>query len=295
MAGGRGGGGGWRAAGASRHLQKLAGCARCHTMLATGMQQKAAIQVAPMGVMRRRARRAIARPIAWHARGGAVQQLALPHICCKEAPVRRPAGVAPLARQWPRQRQQVGTKQLCAARCWFRRVMKGREGLPGRQHPWTGSIIMSVASAPVFIGGGVQSPCTAVSCIQGCRGCHSSTQHPQQGISALPLQWRLPLQACMSAMAASLEATARHLVAPGKGLLASDESTGTIGKRLEKAGFQNDEVTPGGCNCAEQRHGKPAQGRRRRRHPPPPPPLPPHPPPCRRHAGRTASSSILHR
>jgi fructose-bisphosphate aldolase class 1 len=43
-------------------------------------------------------------------------------------------------------------------------------------------------------------------------------------------------------MAASLEATARQLAAPGKGLLASDESTGTIGKRLEKAGFENNEV-----------------------------------------------------
>ncbi len=36
-------------------------------------------------------------------------------------------------------------------------------------------------------------------------------------------------------MAQSLEETARQLAAPGKGLLASDESTGTIGKRLEKA------------------------------------------------------------
>lgn len=32
---------------------------------------------------------------------------------------------------------------------------------------------------------------------------------------------------------------ASQLAAPGKGLLASDESTGTIGKRLEKAGIEN--------------------------------------------------------
>lgn len=38
-----------------------------------------------------------------------------------------------------------------------------------------------------------------------------------------------------SIMTQSLEETARQLAAPGKGLLASDESTGTIGKRLEKA------------------------------------------------------------
>ena len=37
--------------------------------------------------------------------------------------------------------------------------------------------------------------------------------------------------------------TASKLAAPGKGILASDESTGTIGKRLEKAGLQNDEVS----------------------------------------------------
>ena len=36
--------------------------------------------------------------------------------------------------------------------------------------------------------------------------------------------------------------TAAQLTAPGKGLLASDESTGTIGKRLTKAGLVNDEV-----------------------------------------------------
>lgn len=36
-------------------------------------------------------------------------------------------------------------------------------------------------------------------------------------------------------MAQSLQETAQQLAAPGKGLLASDESTGTIGKRLEKA------------------------------------------------------------
>lgn len=37
--------------------------------------------------------------------------------------------------------------------------------------------------------------------------------------------------------------TARQLTAKGKGLLASDESTGTIGKRLTKAGLTNDEVS----------------------------------------------------
>ena len=40
-----------------------------------------------------------------------------------------------------------------------------------------------------------------------------------------------------------LEETAATLAMPGRGLLASDESTGTIGKRLEKAGLQNDEVS----------------------------------------------------
>lgn len=38
---------------------------------------------------------------------------------------------------------------------------------------------------------------------------------------------------------AELEATAAALAAPGKGLLASDESPGTIGKRLARAGLEN--------------------------------------------------------
>jgi fructose-bisphosphate aldolase class 1 len=41
---------------------------------------------------------------------------------------------------------------------------------------------------------------------------------------------------------ASLADVAAYLAAPGRGILASDESTGTIGKRLEKVGLQNDEV-----------------------------------------------------
>ena len=36
--------------------------------------------------------------------------------------------------------------------------------------------------------------------------------------------------------------TAQQLTAPGKGLLASDESTGTIGKRFNKAYIENTEV-----------------------------------------------------
>lgn len=39
-----------------------------------------------------------------------------------------------------------------------------------------------------------------------------------------------------------LAKTASRLCQPGKGLAALDESTGTIGKRLEKAGLTNDEV-----------------------------------------------------
>ncbi len=42
---------------------------------------------------------------------------------------------------------------------------------------------------------------------------------------------------------ASLAEVAAYMAAPGKGILASDESTGTIGKRLEKVGISNDEVS----------------------------------------------------
>mmetsp|Transcript_31136 Transcript_31136/g.69204 ORF Transcript_31136/g.69204 Transcript_31136/m.69204 type:complete len:363 (+) Transcript_31136:59-1147(+) len=40
---------------------------------------------------------------------------------------------------------------------------------------------------------------------------------------------------------ADLAAVASYLAAPGKGILAADESTGTIGKRLEKFGLENTE------------------------------------------------------
>jgi fructose-bisphosphate aldolase class I len=40
-----------------------------------------------------------------------------------------------------------------------------------------------------------------------------------------------------------LREIASRLSARGKGILASDESTGTIGKRLEKAGLENTEVS----------------------------------------------------
>ena len=38
-----------------------------------------------------------------------------------------------------------------------------------------------------------------------------------------------------------LEATARAIVAPGKGILAADESTGTIKKRFDKIGVESTE------------------------------------------------------
>src|SRR5215208_5033344 len=38
-----------------------------------------------------------------------------------------------------------------------------------------------------------------------------------------------------------LEGTARELVAPGKGILAADESFGTIGKRFEGVGIESSE------------------------------------------------------
>src|ERR671915_1967526 len=40
-----------------------------------------------------------------------------------------------------------------------------------------------------------------------------------------------------------LQKTARELVAPGKGILAADESFGTIGKRFEAVGIEASEET----------------------------------------------------
>lgn len=45
----------------------------------------------------------------------------------------------------------------------------------------------------------------------------------------------------MSDFAAELIATAKFIATPGKGILAADESTGTIGKRLASIGVENNE------------------------------------------------------
>lgn len=45
-----------------------------------------------------------------------------------------------------------------------------------------------------------------------------------------------------------LAAVALRIAAPSMGILAADESTSTIGKRLEKVGLQNTEVG-GLCSC----------------------------------------------
>lgn len=45
----------------------------------------------------------------------------------------------------------------------------------------------------------------------------------------------------MTAFAAELIATANAIVASGKGILAADESTGTIGKRFSPIGVENTE------------------------------------------------------
>lgn len=52
----------------------------------------------------------------------------------------------------------------------------------------------------------------------------------------------LRLTLVMAPDTADLRNTALRLAAKGKGLLASDESVGTIGKRLGKAGIANTEV-----------------------------------------------------
>ena len=47
----------------------------------------------------------------------------------------------------------------------------------------------------------------------------------------------------MATQTTSLEATARALVAPGKGILAADESSGTIKKRFDSIGVESTEET----------------------------------------------------
>ncbi len=45
----------------------------------------------------------------------------------------------------------------------------------------------------------------------------------------------------LSPFAAELIETARAIAAPGKGILAADESTGTIGQRFKSIGVENNE------------------------------------------------------
>src|SRR5215208_6525677 len=59
---------------------------------------------------------------------------------------------------------------------------------------------------------------------------------PRSGVSVVRSKGR------RSAMdVRKLEETARELVAPGKGILAADESFGTIGKRFEAVGIESSE------------------------------------------------------
>ena len=51
-------------------------------------------------------------------------------------------------------------------------------------------------------------------------------------------------------MDADLTDIAAKLTSPGKGVLASDESTSTIGKRLAKSGIDNTEVRRSKSICA---------------------------------------------
>ena len=55
----------------------------------------------------------------------------------------------------------------------------------------------------------------------------------------------------------TLHDTARDLVGPGKGILAADESTGTIGKRFDTIGVENTEAEPARATarCSSRRRG----------------------------------------
>ena len=56
-------------------------------------------------------------------------------------------------------------------------------------------------------------------------------------------------------MTDTMHATAQALVAPGKGILAADESTGTIKKRFDSIGVESTEDAPPGAigRCCSRR------------------------------------------
>lgn len=69
------------------------------------------------------------------------------------------------------------------------------------------------------------------------RGSAFQTPRAPRGTSV-----KATLKMSLADYADELRATAKAMVAPGKGLLACDESTGTVGKRLESIGLENIEA-----------------------------------------------------
>jgi ABC-type multidrug transport system ATPase subunit len=68
-----------------------------------------------------------------------------------------------------------------------------------------------------------------------------------------------PVSAALSSQQREeLERVAQRIAAPGKGILAADESTTTIGKRLNKVGLENDEVWD--SEPAERERGRGERG-----------------------------------
>lgn len=75
--------------------------------------------------------------------------------------------------------------------------------------------------------------------------------------AAAVLLYLAPPQPAARMDTASLAAVAAKLAAPGKGILAADESTSTIGKRLEKVGgLENTEVGGWGPRACVREQGR---------------------------------------
>src|SRR5688572_17092797 len=74
--------------------------------------------------------------------------------------------------------------------------------------------------------------------------CESCAVRPRPGLAATDARHVLAAggQEMMNEQASdSMDAIARRLVAPGKGVLAADESTGTIKKRFDSIGLESTE------------------------------------------------------
>lgn len=83
-----------------------------------------------------------------------------------------------------------------------------------------------------------------------CRRCKHKLSSVRLPAGILAAKGVLPMASLPAVEKQALVSTAQRLTDEGKGILAADESTGTIGKRLSKENLENTEVWTEKTFCA---------------------------------------------